>query len=80
MPVFLGLLYKWIWFELNNYYLSKLMEALLFSMQKLDTNCKQGILLVSWSVVSLNTWLYHVNKYFWKENVKKGTELCIQIT
>lgn len=43
MPVFLGLLYKWIWFELNNYYLSKLMEALLSPMQKLDTNCKQGI-------------------------------------
>lgn len=68
--------------ELNNCYFSKLMEALVSLMQILDTNnskllqARHLCLLISWSVLSLNTWLYHVNEYFWNENVKKRTELC----
>ena len=78
LPVFLGLLYKWFW-----------VEQLLFEevnggpgsphADLLNSNLLQArhlCLLISWSVLSLNTWLYCVTEYFWKEHVKKGTELC----
>jgi len=57
------------------------MEALVSLMQLLDTNnsnllqARHLCLLMPWSMLSLNTWLYYIIQYFRKDNMKKGTEL-----